>query len=104
MSDGNPTMMVRIPKPDGGPAFAKPAYRGATHEDYESGSDGMSLRDYFAGQALAGWLASLAAPGAGLTKGSEKRGAELAYAFADAMIEERSRSRTVLVQRAEYEE
>ncbi|RQP04969.1 MAG: hypothetical protein D1H97_15440 [Paracoccus sp. BP8] len=43
---------------------------------------GMSLRDYFAGQALAGWLASFP-PDCGV---KAKQCAELAYELADAMI------------------
>lgn len=43
---------------------------------------GMTLRDYFAGQALAGWLASFP-PDCGV---KAKQCAELAYELADAMI------------------
>jgi len=38
------------PKDDGGAAFARPA------SSVTNGSEGMSLRDWFAGQALAGIL------------------------------------------------
>lgn len=42
-------------KDDGGPAFPRPA------SEYTSGERGMSLRDWFAGQALAGLCADGAA-------------------------------------------
>jgi hypothetical protein len=64
---------------DGGPAFG--------HGDpVHGGSSGMCLRDWFAGQALAGLLASgphdCEAPGI----------AHDAYLFADAMIKAREAS------------
>lgn len=61
------------PIDDGGPAF--PA------ETFDVG--GMSLRDWFAGQALAGICAD---PNAG---GSNKAIAVTAYSLADAMLEAR---------------
>lgn len=42
---------------DGGPAFPRNALSGGDH-GYPVQSDGMSLRDWFAGQALAGLIAS----------------------------------------------
>lgn len=65
---------------DGGPAFPK------VPDDSRNGSAGMSLRDWFAGQALAGMLPQ------------EEHGvchyasdtAEMAYRYADAMIEARN--------------
>jgi hypothetical protein len=43
-------------KPDGGPAF--PRYgNDERHGASALCQDGMSLRDYFAGQALVGWIA-----------------------------------------------
>ncbi len=38
----------------GGPAFPVPSYVNASGETHESRPQGMSLRDYFAGQALCG--------------------------------------------------
>lgn len=63
---------------DGGPAFPC-----TTMHDFK----GMSLRDYFAGQALAGYLANAKA---------ESRVAvvaEWAYDYADAMLAERQKER-----------
>lgn len=70
-------------EPNGGNAFP------TTTADYIH-SDGMTLRDWFAGQALAGMCAASANPnsdGPGSALGSylSKR----AYAYADAMIAER---------------
>ena len=70
---------------DGGPAFPQQLF---TQEGKLSGVYlGMTLRDYFAGQALAGILANPAmspTEHAGLSKS-----AEAAYHQADAMIKER---------------
>lgn len=67
---------------NGGPAFP-------TQLDYGPNGthtiDGMSLRDWFAGQAMAGWLASYGPDDAVKPKGV----AELAYQVADAMLEAR---------------
>lgn len=62
---------------DGGPAFPGENW----------GSKGMSLRDYFAGQALAGLLACPR------TNGGEKAFALHAYKYADAMLAERQKER-----------
>jgi hypothetical protein len=88
-------------KPDGGPAFPV-----ATHErpdglialvsDLDPNGNGMTLRDYFAGQALAGLLAS---PGF-LGEAQEQAGdadtaretiALCAYRQADFMLAEREK-------------
>jgi len=70
---------------DGGPAFPTDEENAiANIYHYE----GMALRDWFAGQALAG-LATLTAhsqcPGASVQ-------AEIAYVLADAMIKERNKA------------
>jgi hypothetical protein len=67
-------------KPDGGPAY--PIYGQKSVADDIILSAGMSLRDYFAGQALSGMN------GAG---GSFSAIAEWAYRYADAMIVERAK-------------
>jgi hypothetical protein len=67
---------------DGGPAFARPGF---TVEQAES-QEGMSLRDWFAGQALQGILASLKPD---LIQVSVA--ATSAYAFADAMLTSRAK-------------
>lgn len=92
--------MTRIPETredpigDGGPAFPRPT--GMFENEYgakfpEPGDPGMSLRDWFAGQALAGTIASYAHPtSAGSMTVPSRRLAEYAYTLADAMIEARS--------------
>ena len=65
-------------KHNGGPAY--PTVAGQTVY-----SNGMSLRDYFAGQALAGWLASFSSDDAVKSEGC----ARLAYELADAMLQAR---------------
>ena len=75
-------------KRDGGPAY--PAHlRGNTGTDSVSfqSSSGMSLRDYFAGQALAGLMAM---PSLDL-KANNAQLAGVAYSLADAMIAERDK-------------
>ena len=62
---------------DGGPAFPEP-----NREHYYVQS-GMSLRDWFAGQALAGILMNYTTQKFGAT---EQTAAEYAYRYADAMI------------------
>lgn len=68
---------------DGGPAFP------IQHDDrpgaYEA-HPGMSLRDWFAGQALAGVLADHT------LRGTAKSFAEKAYELADAMLAERAKA------------
>jgi len=59
-----------------------PAFPMAVPENWDSIQDGMTLRDYFAGQALVGLL----------SRSDFLRSkiiAENAYAYADAMLEER---------------
>jgi hypothetical protein len=57
---------------DGGPAFPRHGY---------NSNDGMTLRDWFASQALAGLLAH--------TGESERNRAVAAYRYADAMLRAR---------------
>lgn len=82
---------------DGGPAFPRPAFapEGVTFEDcvIHDHQDGMSMRDWFAGQALllAGCVAikSWEKPGSPVV--SWTIAAEAAYKMADAMLDERYR-------------
>lgn len=59
-----------------------PAFPMAVPENWDSIQDGMTLRDYFAGQALVGLLSRSDFLRAKII-------AENAYAYADAMLEER---------------
>ena len=70
---------------DGGPAF--PNVPTEVSDQCTSWDMGMSLRDYFAGQALAGMIAC---PN---TNGGGKDFAVYAYKYADAMLAERQKER-----------
>lgn len=69
---------------DGGPAFAKPQSAGI-HGDAQRG---ISVRDWYAGQALAGMCAFHGTYGEGNGPGEN---AERAFEQADAMLAERER-------------
>lgn len=78
---------------DGGPAYPSDALmiEGQTRDIVFEASQGMSLRDHFAGQALAGM--NLVTLSQGLTSHpyhTFKDAARNAYLYADAMIEARS--------------
>lgn len=64
---------------DGGPAFPVP------DEGQGWGAAGMTLRDWFAGQALAGMLADPNVPG------KPRQTSEAAYELADAMLAARAK-------------
>ena len=67
---------------DGGPVFPqKRLYRDSQGIDYEVQETGMTLRDWFAGQALANRYSQDA--------NNDKRVAKWAYQVADAMLEAR---------------
>ncbi len=77
-------------KPDGGAAYPLPSDASA------DGRRGMTLRDYFAGQALQGFLAGPMATA--LEKVASRRGIDVdelaskaAYEYADAMLKEREK-------------
>lgn len=85
---------------DGGPAFPGAWMERDSVGDLNPQEQylGMSLRDYFAGQALAGMLASdhflAALKGKGREIGSDNdhdAATRIAYNFADSMLEERER-------------
>lgn len=70
-------------KDHGGPAFPNQNQHG------DSDQVGMSLRDWFAGQALVGMLASTAHPNANGPETQAAKGwAQMSYILADAMIAE----------------
>lgn len=73
---------------DGGPAFPLPDSSSSFNSSLNGGIDGMSLRDWFAGQALAGVLAfnSVAS--------QPETVAVLAYLMADAMLAHRAKATT----------
>ncbi len=78
---------------DGGPAFPRTVYAinngiGAASASIET-ANGMSLRDYFAGQALAGLTSSTDATAEGW-KIAAPIAAELSYALADALLKART--------------
>jgi hypothetical protein len=76
--------------PNGGPAFARPD--ALDHEGLTTfGDPGMSLRDWFAGQAMAGLMANSDLPD--LFKGGlpSRKLAEVVYVIADAMLAEREK-------------
>ena len=73
---------------DGGPAFPCPRVTGQFRDP------GMSLRDWFAGHALAGWLASFPSdehhPAQDQSTHSCETVAKFSYIMADAMLAHRS--------------
>lgn len=85
---------MTTPINDGGPAFPRPS--GPAQEDINtSAHEGMTLRDWFAGQALAGMAASnyyqnvVRNSNDNTLRGSIAR---FAYSLADDMIAERIKS------------
>lgn len=72
----------------GGPAFPFPSGPEPRVDMYHDRWEGMSLRDWFAGMALQGMLASWP-EGVDLKEGTA---AVLAYKFSDAMLAEREKA------------
>jgi hypothetical protein len=73
----------------GGAAFPTPRFMVDDESrilGFSINTDGMSLRDYFAAKAMQGFLADGAAPDV-----SKETVASMAYAMADAMLEERNK-------------
>lgn len=86
---------MSTPIDNGGPAFPVPitsAQPGQLVSACELGAGGMSLRDWFAGQALAGWLASFGDSSTHPIHLNESVAFE-AYKTADAMLVERTRQK-----------
>lgn len=75
---------------DGGPAFPKPLDPYPNAQGMESGSHGMSLRDWFAGQALPTLLDLCRGDNRGVSFADHV--AENAYEIADAMLKARSKA------------
>ena len=75
---------------DGGPAFPRV---GEGFGNPEHDAPGMSLRDWFAGQALVGMLShpGCEVMGSYHNNCDEKGVASVAYAYADAMLAEREK-------------
>ena len=71
-------------KDTGGPAFPGETFDEATANTFYR--YGMTMRDWFAGMALSGWLASFAGSSVALHPDNV---AVDAYLFADAMLAER---------------
>ena len=76
----------------GGPAFPSVSgIRIGDREKWDPGAPGMTLRDYFAGQALAGICAAQAHPMSTGYEPDSEEAAQAAYRVADAMLAERDR-------------
>ncbi len=73
---------------DGGPAFPSPPLYPVTDNSAQP-RDGMSLRDWFAGQTLCGFMASKGHS----THFDPKEDAKYCYKIADAMLAERAKQR-----------
>lgn len=81
---------------DGGPAFPHERWQG--YQECMAQREGMSLRDYFAAQALAGWLADNALvrilgsqPNPEDFLAARTTLAQNCYHMADAMLKERDK-------------
>lgn len=88
-------------KADGGAAFPRQAVKiqrpGKVYSEYVSSQDGMTLRDYFAGQALIGIIGKYPCEICEIKPGEyapvNVSAAKGAYAYADAMLAERETGR-----------
>lgn len=70
---------------DGGPAFPVPDSHHANGQ-VQYGCNGMSKREWFAGMALQGWLASFGPDDGCSSSGTKAAIAKQSYEFADAML------------------
>lgn len=77
---------------NGGPAFPREDYQANGYDKgFEKlGQEGMSLRDYFAAKAMAGWLASYPESCTHpIVAGNADEVAKHSYMLADAMLKAR---------------
>ena len=85
---------MSAPRNDGGPAFPvlEPGRQGFADVPTKSSKQhlGLSLRDYFAGQALMGFLSAVG-PHQPYSADPADIAAKRAYEYADALIAERDR-------------
>lgn len=63
----------------------------STQDQWDRGNEGMTLRDWFAGQALSGMMSIPCPEGERITNKSIQYDAALCYKYADAMLTERSK-------------
>ena len=77
---------------DGGPAFPKPLdpYPNTQNLSVTSGADGMSLRDWFAGQALVACIQKCVPQECNTGENMEQMFARKAFLVADAMLAARA--------------
>jgi len=79
-------------KTNGGPAFpAQPIYQHPHGATSMSSQEGMTLRDWFAGQAAATILGGITASGASTDASAAIDIAKASYILADTMLAERSK-------------
>ena len=73
---------------DGGPAFPLPI----GNESFFPSVAGMTLRDYFAGQAMQGLIAQSLGTALDASSSGRELGAQFSYRIADAMLLARSKT------------
>ena len=82
---------------DGGPAFPEPKWTRCGEQEIGESKPGMTLRDWFAGQALVGMVPVVCKPGCqyepqeGDPRSVEVFTAAVVYSLADAMLAERAK-------------
>lgn len=77
-------------KDNGGSAFPVPSFSYVNGEVFH-GSDGMTLRDYFAAKAMQGALAGLLSDGSRMVESDAEGFARMVFIYADAMLIERAK-------------
>lgn len=77
---------------DGGPAYPRAAFLGPNGELEAAAQNGMSLLDYFAGQALCGMMSGVVHDASVYGRGPDDKSiSSRAHAIAEAMIAEKRR-------------